>query len=58
MARRRCRSSLSQPDIVGCGCKVTGRVKKTISILETKKKGLPMKLPDDPKILIPLMVCG
>jgi hypothetical protein len=50
--RRRCRSSLSWPDIVGCGREVAKRVKKTTSVPKTKKKKeLPMKLPDDPKIL-------
>jgi hypothetical protein len=50
-ARRRCRSSLSRPDIVGCGQEVTERVKKTTSVLETKKnEELSMKLLDDPKI--------
>jgi hypothetical protein len=49
-ARRRCRSSLSRPDIVGCGQEVAERVKKTTSVPETKKKEeLPMKLLDDPK---------
>jgi ppGpp synthetase/RelA/SpoT-type nucleotidyltranferase len=38
IAFRRCRSSLSQPDIVGCRREVTGRVKKTTSVLETRKK--------------------
>jgi hypothetical protein len=50
--RRRCHSFLSRPDVVGCGRKVTDWVKKTTSVLETKKKEeLPMKLLDDPKIL-------
>jgi hypothetical protein len=50
-ARRRCRSSLRRPDIVGCGREVAERVKKTTCILKTKKKEeLPMKLLDDPKI--------
>jgi hypothetical protein len=50
-ARHRCRSSLSRPDIVGCGRKVVERVKKTTSVLETKKKEeLPMKLLDYLKI--------
>jgi hypothetical protein len=50
-ARRRCRSSLSRPDVVGCGQEVAERVKKTTSIPETnKKEELPMKLLDDPKI--------
>jgi hypothetical protein len=52
-ARRRCRYSLSRPDIVGCGREVAERVKKTTSVPETKKKEeLPMKLLDDPKIPI------
>jgi hypothetical protein len=37
-ARRRCRSSLSRPDIVGCVWEVVERVKKTTSVPETKKK--------------------
>jgi hypothetical protein len=50
-ARRRCRSSLSRSDIVSCGWEVVERVKKTISVPETKNKDkLPMKLFDDPKI--------
>ena len=50
-ARRRCRSSLSGPDVVGCGREVAERVKKTASVPEMKKKvELPMKLHDDPKI--------
>jgi hypothetical protein len=52
-AHRCCRSILSQPDVVGCGQKVAERVEKTASVLKTKKKEeLPMKLLDDPKILI------
>jgi hypothetical protein len=51
MMHRSCRSSLSHPDIVGCEWEVAEQVKKTTSILETKKKEeLPMKLLDDPKI--------
>jgi hypothetical protein len=51
-ARHRCRSSLSRPDVVGCGQEVAERVKKTTSVPETKKKEeLSMKLLDDPKIL-------
>jgi hypothetical protein len=51
-ARRRCRSSLSRLDVVGCGQKVAKRVKETTSARKTKKKEeLPMKLLDDPKIL-------
>jgi hypothetical protein len=51
--RRRCRSSLSRPDVVGCGREVIERVKKTTSVLKTKKKEeLSMKLLDDPKIPI------
>jgi hypothetical protein len=51
-ARRRCRSSLSRLDIVDYRREVAERVKKTTSILETKKKEeLPMKLLDDLKIL-------
>jgi hypothetical protein len=54
MARRCCHSSLSRPDVVGCGREVTERVKKTTSIPETKKKEeLPIKLLDDPKIPTP-----
>jgi hypothetical protein len=50
-ARRRCRSSLSRPDVVGCGREVAERVKKTTSVPKTKKKEeLPMKLLDDSKI--------
>jgi hypothetical protein len=50
-ARRRCRSSLSQPDVVGCGQEVAEWVMKTTSVSETKKeKELVMKLLDDPKI--------
>jgi hypothetical protein len=37
-ARRRCRSSLSRLDVVGYRREVAERVKKTTSILETKKK--------------------
>jgi hypothetical protein len=49
--RRRCCFSLSRPDIVGCGREVAERVKKTISVLETKEKeDLLMKLLDDSKI--------
>jgi hypothetical protein len=45
-ARRRCRSTLSRPDIVSCGQKAAERVKKTTSVPETKKKEeLPMKQP-------------
>jgi hypothetical protein len=45
------RSFLSLSDVVGCGRKVTERVKKTTSVPETKKKKeLPMKLLADPKI--------
>jgi hypothetical protein len=49
---RRCyRSSLSRPDVVGCGREVAKRVKKTTYVPKTKKKEeLPMKLLDDPKI--------
>jgi hypothetical protein len=51
MAHCRCRSSLSRPNVVGCGREVAKRVKKTTSVSETKKKKeLPMKLLDDPKI--------
>jgi hypothetical protein len=50
-ACRRCRSSLSQPDVVGYGREVDERVKKIISVPKTKKKDeLSMKLLDDPKI--------
>jgi hypothetical protein len=52
-ARRRCRSSRSRPDVVGCGRKIAERVKKTTSVTEMNKKvELPMKLHDDPKIPI------
>jgi hypothetical protein len=51
--RRRCRSSLSRPDVVGCGWEAVERVKKTTSVPKTKKKKeLPMKLLDNPKIPI------
>jgi hypothetical protein len=44
-ARRRCRSSLSRPDVVGCRQEVVEQVKKTTSVPKTKKKEeLPMKL--------------
>jgi hypothetical protein len=50
-ARRRCRSSLSRPDVVDCGREIAERVKKTTSVPKTKKKEeLPIKLLDDPKI--------
>jgi hypothetical protein len=50
-ARRRCRSSLSRSDVVGCGWEVAERVKKTTSVPKTKKKEeLLMKLLHDPKI--------
>jgi hypothetical protein len=50
-ARRRCRCSLSRPDVVGCRREVAERVKKTTSVLKPKKKEeLPMKLLDNPKI--------
>jgi hypothetical protein len=50
-ARCSCRSSLSRPDVVCYGGEVAERVKKTISVPETKKKEeLPMKLLDDLKI--------
>jgi hypothetical protein len=50
-ARRRCRSSLSRPDVVCCGREVIERVKKTTFVLKTKKKEeLSMKLLDDLKI--------
>jgi hypothetical protein len=50
-ARRRCRSSLSRLDVVGCGREVVERVKKTTSVQKTKKKDeLPLMLLDDPKI--------
>jgi hypothetical protein len=50
-ARHRCCSSLSRPDIVGCGWKVAKWVKKTTSVPKTKKKEeMLMKLLDDPKI--------
>jgi hypothetical protein len=51
MARRHYRSSLSRPDVVGCGREVAKWVNKTTSVLKTKKKEeLLMKLLDDPKI--------
>jgi hypothetical protein len=50
-ARRRGRSSLSRPDVVGCGREVAEGVKKTTSVPETEKKEeLPMKHLDDLKI--------
>jgi hypothetical protein len=50
-ACRRCRSSLSRPDVVGCGWEVAERVKKTTSVPKTKKKEeLLMKLLGDLKI--------
>jgi hypothetical protein len=50
-AHRRCRSSLSRHDIIGCGREVAEQVKKTTSVTKTKKKKkLLMKLLDDPKI--------
>jgi hypothetical protein len=50
-AHRHCRSSLSRSNVVGCGREVAERVKKTASVLKTKKKEeLTMKLLDDPKI--------
>jgi hypothetical protein len=50
-ARRRSRSSLSRADVVGCRREVAEWVKKTTSVLKTKKKEeLPMKLLDAPKI--------
>jgi hypothetical protein len=33
-ARRRCRSSLSQPDVVGCAREIAERFEKTTSVLE------------------------
>jgi hypothetical protein len=51
MARHRCCSSLSRPNVVGCEREVAKRVKKTTFVLEMKKKEeLPMKLLDNPKI--------
>jgi hypothetical protein len=48
---RRFHSFPSWLDVVGCRQKVTEWVKKTTSVLETKKKEkLPMKLLDDMKI--------
>jgi hypothetical protein len=45
------RSSLSRPDVVGCGWEVVERINKTTSVPETKKKEeLPIKFLDDPKI--------
>jgi hypothetical protein len=50
-ARHRCCSSLSQPNVVGCGREVAEWAKKTTSVPKTKKKEeLLMKLLDDPKI--------
>jgi hypothetical protein len=50
-ARCRCRSTLSRPDVVGCGREAAEQVKKTTSVPETKKKEeVSMKLLDDPKI--------
>ena len=48
-ARRRWRSSVSRPDVVGCGREVAEWVNKTTSVLETKKDKLPMKLLNDQK---------
>jgi hypothetical protein len=49
--RRCCGSSLSRPDIVGCGREVDERVKKNTFGPETKKKEeLSMKLLNDLKI--------
>jgi hypothetical protein len=51
MARCRCRSFLSRPDVIDCGQEVTEQVKKTTSVPKTKKKEeLSMNLFDDPKI--------
>jgi hypothetical protein len=36
-----CRSSLSRPDVVGCGREVAERVKKTTFVMETKSKEWP-----------------
>jgi hypothetical protein len=48
---RRCRTSHSRPDIVGCGREVAERAQKATSAPKTKKKDEPpMKLLDDPKI--------
>jgi hypothetical protein len=53
MARRRCRSSLSRPDVVACGRELAERAKKNTSVPETEKKEeQPMKLLDDLKIPI------
>jgi hypothetical protein len=49
-ARRRCRSSLNRPDVVGCGREVAEQVKKITSVPKMKKKELSMKLLDNPKI--------
>jgi predicted Fe-S protein YdhL (DUF1289 family) len=49
-ACRRCCSSLSRLDVVGCARKVAERVKKTTSVPKMKKDELPLKLLDDPKI--------
>jgi hypothetical protein len=49
--RRRCRSFLSRPDVVGCEWEVAKGVKKTTSVPKMKKKEeLSMKLLDNPKI--------
>jgi hypothetical protein len=37
-ACHRCLSSLSRADVVGCRQEVTERIKKTTTILKTKKK--------------------
>jgi hypothetical protein len=51
MARRRCRSSPSRHDVVGCGREVDERIKKNTFGSETKKKEeLSMKLLDHLKI--------
>jgi hypothetical protein len=40
-AQRRCRFSLSRPDVVGCGREVAEWIKKTTSVPKTKKKEEP-----------------
>jgi hypothetical protein len=41
-ARCRCRSSLSRPDVVGCGREVTEQVKKTTSVPKTSNYTRPL----------------
>jgi hypothetical protein len=52
MARRRCSTSHSRPDVVDYGREVAKWAQKATSVPKTKKKDEPpMKLLDDPKIL-------